>query len=278
MKPVKPTPAPTPTTLRLQKYLADCGVCSRRKAEELITKGEVFVNGEACTTLGTKIDPKKDKVTYRGQAITPRKKQTYIMLHKPRGVTCTLSDYHAEETIISLLPKIPHLYPVGRLDKDSEGLILLTTDGAFAQNIMHPKFTCEKEYIVICIGDVSTKDIDKMKKGILIRDEDTGKEKIARVKSAAINKKETGRTYLSVILEEGQKRQIRRMFKNLGFTVQYLKRIRIGNVTLGSLEKGLWRNLTQKEIVSLNAPSGASHQASIVKPSGRTRSSPPSKK
>lgn len=237
--------------LRLQKYLSDCGICSRRKAEELITKGEIFVNGKPCTVLGTKIDPKKDKVQYKGKPIIPRKKHTYIMLNKPRGVTCTLSDYHAEETIVSLLPNIPHLYPVGRLDKDSEGLILVTTDGAFAQKISHPKYTCEKEYLIICVGDVTPRHLETMRQGMTIRDEDTGIEKIAHIKSGAIAKKETGRTYLSVVLEEGQKRQIRRMFKNLHFTVQYLKRVRIGKVTLGTLGKGLWRNLTPQEISSL---------------------------
>lgn len=218
-------------------------------------EGSVFVNGEPCKTLGSKIDPTKDKVEYKGKLITPRKMHTYIALNKPEGVTCTLSDYHAEETIVTLMPPIPHLYPIGRLDKDSEGLILATTDGAFAQGIMHPKFTCEKEYLVICVGDVTEKDIEMMKKGIVLTDNDTGKEKLARIKSATITKKETGRTYLSIILEEGQKRQIRRMFKNMKFTVQYLKRIRIGSVTLDRLGKGMWRNLTQKEILSFSSKS-----------------------
>ncbi len=237
--------------LRLQKYLSDCGVCSRRKAEELIVRGEIFVNGSPCTILGTKIDPKKDKVEYKSKVVSPRKNHTYLMLNKPRGVTCTLSDHHAEETIVSLLPKIPHLYPVGRLDKDSEGLILVTTDGTFAQKIMHPKYTCEKEYLVICVGDVTPRHLETMQQGITIRDEDTGIEKIAHIKSGTITKKETGRTYLTIILQEGQKRQIRRMFKNLDFTVQYLKRVRIGNVKLGTLGKGLCRKLTSQEIASL---------------------------
>ncbi len=262
---VKVTPATasnlTGEPLRLQKYLADCGICSRRSAEKLILEGKIYVNGEPCTSLGTKIDPKKDKVSYHNKPVLPRTKQTYIILNKPRGVTCTLSDYHAEETIVSLLPKIPHLYPVGRLDKESEGLIIVTTDGAFANTVMHPRYTCEKEYLVITIGDVTTKDIEKMQKGIILKDDDTGKEKLAKIKSASITKKETGRTYLAVVLEEGQKRQIRRMFRELNFQVQYLKRVRIGSVTLGKLEKGLWRNLTPAEIASL-APKSASEKRS----------------
>lgn len=236
--------------LRLQKYLSDCGVCSRRRAEELIVEGKIIVNGEPCTKLGTKIDPSKDTVEYLGKKIIPRKKHTYLVLNKPKGVTCTLSDIHAEETIVEFLPRIPHLYPIGRLDKDSEGIILVTTDGAFANAVMHPRYTCEKEYLVICIGDVTEKDIENMQKGIILRDDDTGKEKIARIKSASITKKDTGRTYLAIILEEGQKRQIRRMFKTMNFTVQYLKRVRIGEVKLGRLPEGVCRDLTPQEIAS----------------------------
>ncbi len=236
---------------RLQKYLSSCGICSRRKAEELILDGKISINGEVCTVLGTKIDPEKDKVTYENKTVKPRSKQSYIMLNKPEGVTCTLDDYHAETKITELLPNIPHLYPVGRLDKNSEGLILLTTDGAFANQIMHPKYTCEKEYLVISIGNISENHIEQMKKGIKLTDEETGKEKIAKIAAAKITKKEHGRTYLVITLQEGQKRQIRRMFQNLGFTVQYLKRVRIGGVSLGKLPKGEWRNLTPKEIQSL---------------------------
>ncbi|MBP7898394.1 rRNA pseudouridine synthase [Candidatus Gracilibacteria bacterium] len=257
--------------LRLQKYLSDCGVCSRRKAEELIVQGKIIVNGEPCTKLGTKIDPSKDKVEYQDKKIVPRQKHTYLVFNKPKGVTCTLSDIHAEETIVGYLPKIPHLYPVGRLDKDSEGIILVTTDGAFANTIMHPRYTCEKEYLVICIGDVTENDIEKMQKGIILTDEETGKEKLARIKSATITKKDTGRTYLAVILEEGQKRQIRRMFKSMHFTVQYLKRVRIGEVKLGRLEEGACRELSPREIASFKqSPSkkpgsaDSSHSTSLL--------------
>lgn len=236
---------------RLQKYLSSCGICSRRKAEELILDGKISINGEICKILGTKIDIEKDEITYENKVVKSRNKHAYIMLNKPEGVTCTLHDYHAETTITELLPNIPHLYPVGRLDKNSEGLILVTTDGEFANQIMHPKYVCEKEYLVISIGNISENHIEQMKKGIMLTDEESGKEKRAKIAAAKITKKEHGRTYLAITLQEGQKRQIRRMFQKFGFTVQYLKRVRIGAVSLGKLPKGEWRNLTSKEILSL---------------------------
>jgi 23S rRNA pseudouridine2605 synthase len=237
--------------IRLQKFLSDCGICSRRKAEEAITLGYVKVNGEITKQLGTKIDPGKDIVHFKEKGVRRRAKHAYVMLNKPSGYTCTLATFKSEQNLSSLIPKIPHLYPVGRLDKDTEGLLLLTTDGNFAHKVMHPSNNCEKEYLVIAIGDIGENDIKKMQKGFALPDES----KLAHIKSAAINKKETGRTYLSVILGEGQKRQIRRMFQFLGFTVQYLKRIRIGSVYLGSLPKGRTRPLTPKEITSLTSTS-----------------------
>lgn len=238
--------------IRLQKFLSDCGICSRRKAEEAIVQGYIKVNNEVVTQLGTKIDPEKDKIHFKEKEVHRRTKHAYIMLNKPAGFTCTLATFTSEQNLSSLIPKIPHLYPVGRLDKETVGLLLLTTDGDFANKVMHPSNKCEKEYLVIAIGDIGENEIKKMQKGLPLPDE-TGdaKTKLAHVKSATVNKKQTGRTYLSVILGEGQKRQIRRMFQFLGFTVQYLKRIRIGALQLGNLPEGKTRHLTQKEITSL---------------------------
>lgn len=242
------------TLIRLQKYLSDCGICSRRKAEYYIQNNYITVNGKKVTILGSKIDPSKDVVLFQEKTVHPREKHHYMMLNKPEGYTCTMATHKSEQNLKSLLPKIHHLYPVGRLDKDSEGLILLTTDGAFAQKVMHPRNKCEKEYLVIVIGIVQESDINRLEKGLLLSLETpTGEtiKKMARIKSVKMIKKETGRTYLSVILEEGQKRQIRRMFQSLGFPVQYLKRVRIGSVTLDRLPKGKARDLSAKEIASL---------------------------
>lgn len=241
--------------IRLQKFLSDCGICSRRKAEYYIEHGYITVNNDLVTKLGTKIDPLKDIVHFEKKLVRPRAKHTYLMLYKPEGYTCTLAKFKSEQNLSPLLPKIHHLYPVGRLDKETEGLLLITTDGAFANKVMHPRNALEKEYLVICIGDVKDRDIERMKKGIPLLDELSGKEKIARVKSATIAKKQTGRTYLNVVLNQGQKRQIRRMFQFFGFTIQYLKRIRIGDLHLDKLPKGKYRNLTTKEIRSLTEKS-----------------------
>ena len=251
--------------IRLQKFLSDCGICSRRKAEYYIVNKYVTVNGEIVTTLGTKVDPSKDVVLFQDKLVRPRAKHWYVMLNKPEGYTCTMAEHKTERNLSSLLPKVHHLYPIGRLDKESEGLLLLTTDGAFAQKVMHPSNKCEKEYFVIVIGDVLDKDMARMEKGLLLpieeKDIKPSKNKIdklptsklARAKSVKLIKKETGRTYLTVILEEGQKRQIRRMFQYLRYPVQYLKRVRIGQLSLDKLAVGASRNLTAKEIANLLA-------------------------
>ncbi|MCX6733673.1 MAG: pseudouridine synthase [Candidatus Peregrinibacteria bacterium] len=243
------------TMIRLQKYLSDCGICSRRKAEYYIANNYITVNGEKVTVLGTKINPAKDVVLFQQKRVNPRSKHYYMILNKPEGYTCTMAEHKSEKNLSSLLPKVHHLYPVGRLDRDSEGLLILTTDGDFAQKIMHPKNKCEKEYFVIVIGNVLDGDLVKMQKGMLVPLEEKGdiKKKMARVKSASIIKRETGRSYISIVLEEGQKRQIRRMFQHLGFPVQYLKRVRIGQISLDKLPLGKSRDLTPREINSLIA-------------------------
>jgi len=243
------------TMIRLQKYLSDCGICSRRKAEYYIANNYITVNGEKVTVLGTKINPTKDVVLFQQKRVNPRSKHHYMILNKPEGYTCTMAEHKSEKNLSTLLPKVHHLYPVGRLDRESEGLLILTTDGDFAQKIMHPKNKCEKEYFVIVIGNVLDGDLVKMQKGMLVPLEEKGdiKKKMARVKSASIIKRETGRSYISIILEEGQKRQIRRMFQHLGFPVQYLKRVRIGQISLDKLPLGKARDLTPREINSLIA-------------------------
>lgn len=238
------------TLVRLHKFLSDCGVCSRRAAEKHIVQGDVAVNEKIITELGTKIDPTHDKVFFNKSRVTPRAKNVYLMLNKPVGYICTCSSIHKEKTILELLPHINHLYPVGRLDKDSEGLLLVTTDGEFAHHIMHPRFKQEKEYHVICLGTVTPEIIAEMKQGIRLKNED-GTTEIARIKDAVITRREPNKSYLAITLDEGKKRQIRRMLQHYKFRVQYLKRLGVGKLRLGTLATGAWRHLTAREVSML---------------------------
>lgn len=242
--------------MRLQKFLSMNGITSRRKAEALITEGRVEVNGVRVTELGTKVDPKKDKIKVDGAAITLRDAHAYYLLHKPAGYTCTLASFHDEKSIKELMPNIPHLFPVGRLDKNTEGLLILTTDGDFAQRIAHPKYGCSKTYEVTCKGYLPEKALEQMRSGIWLSDEDGTRKKV-RIAKGLIQEKLNDQTKCVIILKEGHKRQIRRMFQFFGFRVEYLRRTAIGEVKLGSLEVGKTRPLTsqEKESLTRNAPS-----------------------
>jgi len=226
---------------RLQKYLSRSGVASRRKAEELIEAGLVKVNGTVIKKLGTKIDPEKDKVEFKGKMVSP-KEFVYYLIYKPKGYTATVSDPHAEKTVLELVKKAPKVYPVGRLDKNSEGLLLLTNDGEFAQIVSHPSYNCEKEYEVVIRGTISEDRIKRLESGIEIDGKTTAPCKMKILKSDGHN------TKLKVILHEGRKRQIRRMFAKFNYEVLSLKRIRIDKFSLDNLKEGEYRKLIPKEI------------------------------
>lgn len=251
------------TLVRLHKFLSDCGVCSRRAAEKHIEQGHVAVNDKTVTELGTKIDPAHDKVFFNKSRVTPRAKNVYLMLNKPIGYICTCSSIHKEKTILELLPHINHLYPVGRLDKDSEGLLLVTTDGEFAHHIMHPRFKQEKEYHVICLGTVTPEIIAEMKKGIRLKNED-GTTETAHIKDAVITRHEPNKTYLAITLDEGKKRQIRRMLQHYKFRVQYLKRLGVGKLRLGTLATGAWRHLTPREVSMLTRTAASAVEGHVA--------------
>ena len=226
---------------RLQKYLANCGIASRRKAEELIEHGLVKVNGKVVTKLGTKIDSAQDQVEFRGKLVIPRN-FVYYLLYKPQGYVATVLDPHAQKIVTQLVPKAPKVYPVGRLDKQSEGLLLLTNDGDFAQKVSHPSFECEKEYEVVINGIPNQKQLKQLEVGVMIEGKKTAP---AQIKLLTKNQK---RTTLRIILHEGRKRQIRKMFPMIGFEVLNLKRLRIDQSTLGKLQPGQYRELTQEEV------------------------------
>lgn len=231
--------------VRLQKFLAYCGVASRRKSEELISQGLVKVNGKvAC--IGDKINPKKDKVIVRDTKINVKKDKYYIMLHKPRGYISTMKDEQERKCVADLVKDVPaRVYPIGRLDRESEGLLLMTNDGEFANNIIHPSKHVSKIYRVTIRPGITEEQITQMCVGVEIDGRDTAPAKV----NVLTNR--YGRVVLEVILQEGRNRQIRKMCEALGLEVCRLKRVGIGSIKLGMLKPGKWRNLTAEEINSL---------------------------
>jgi len=224
--------------IRLQKVIAINSKYSRRKAEELILHGRVRINGNIVTELGVKIDPNIDKIQidHDQLQISKHVEHFYVKLYKPRGYLCTVQDSHNRETVIDLLPEfLKHVYPVGRLDKESEGLLLLTNDGDFALKYTHPRYGHEKEYLVEINGRVTKNNLKQLQQGIEIDGYQT-KDIQVRIVLEKINN-----TVLSFVLKEGRKRQIREIVSNLGRKVISLKRIRINDITLEGLKVGEWK-------------------------------------
>ncbi|OGC10261.1 hypothetical protein A2246_02680 [candidate division WOR-1 bacterium RIFOXYA2_FULL_37_7] len=220
-----------PPDIRLQKYIAQCGISSRRKAEELILTGKVKVNGQTINKLGSRIDPEKDKISVNGKLLQKDTKKIYIKLYKPKDYISSCKKYPGEKNIFDLIKDVPYrLYPVGRLDKDSEGLMLLTNDGELANRLMHPKYQHEKEYEVVIEKYLPVKDIKKLETGIILDGKKTLPVKISIIGSKKIN----------MILKEGKKRQIRRMLESIGNNVLQLKRTRIKKIKLDNLTPGTW--------------------------------------
>lgn len=229
--------------------LADCGVASRRKSEELIAAGSVKVNGKIAQ-IGDKVDPYKDKVFVNGKRVTAaaKPKHRYIMLHKPRGYITTMNDERGRRCVAELIKDIPErVYPVGRLDKDSEGMLLFTNDGEFANLITHPKKDIYKVYRVTVRPGITEEQIVTFETGMMLDGRKTAPAEVRVVK------KEEGRTVLEIVLREGRNRQIRRMCEMLGLEVARLKRVAIGQVKLGMLKQGDWRDLTADEVKKLTA-------------------------
>lgn len=232
---------------RLQKFMARCGVASRREAEIIILSGRVKVNKKTVTELGTKVDEDNDKVFLDGELIRPEKKLYYIMLNKPKGYVTTAKDEFGRKTVLELVNDLDvRLYPVGRLDYDSEGLLLLTNDGDFAYKMTHPTQHIPKKYHAIVDGVADLGHVIKLRSGVLI---DGYQTKPAKVEIADTRERTT---QLNITISEGKNRQIRRMCETVGLPVIKLKRVSIGNVQLGNLPKGKWRHLTEAEVNLLN--------------------------
>lgn len=231
--------------MRLNKFLSNSGVASRRKCDELISQGKVFVNGKVVSELGLQINEKKDKVMVEGKQIKLPSSFVYIKLNKPKGYACTAADEKGRKTIYELIDTDERLFSIGRLDYDTEGLILLTNDGDFANKVAHPKYAIEKEYRVTIEGQIKESELAVLRKGAVI---DGERMPSAKVEFLSADDKFTK---LSVVIDEGQNRQIRRMFEAIGKSIRLLKRVRIGRVRLGGLKRGDYRDLTEDELNSL---------------------------
>lgn len=226
--------------VRLQKFLSAAGVCSRRRGEDLIRAGRVTVNGQVVAELGAKVDPDKDRVSVDGQPVKPQQRMVYIALNKPRGYV-TSCRHAGKKIVLELVNVAERVYPVGRLDKDSTGLLLLTNDGRLHLKLSHPSFDHEKEYDVIVERPISDGALRRMAEGMPILD--------TRTRPAVVTR--LGERAFRIVLKEGRNRQIRRMVRRLGNEVVELKRTRVASVRLGRLAEGAWRHLSPEEMEAL---------------------------
>jgi 23S rRNA pseudouridine2605 synthase len=231
---------------RIQKIIAAAGVTSRRAAEQLILDGRVRVNGQVVSELGAKADSSKDHIKVDGKLINPHQPMTYLMLNKPAGFVTTMADPEGRPTVLNLLKGLKvRVYPVGRLDYNTEGLLLLTNDGDFAHLITHPKHEFPKTYRAKVKGVLEDHQISQLESGIHLDDGKTAPAKIKKIS------KEEANSWLEITIHEGKKRQVRRMFDRVGHSVIKLKRIRTGNLVLGDLPEGAFRYLTHEEVQAL---------------------------
>lgn len=236
-------------TERLQKIISESGIASRRRAEEMIAAGRVKVNGRLAQ-LGDRAVPGRDKVTVDGALAKPAEEKIYIALNKPRGYVTTLSDERGRKCVTELLPAEPRVFPVGRLDRDSEGLLIFTNDGAFANGMTHPRYHVPKTYHVSVSPAATTHQLAAFAAGMEIDGETMAPAK------AKILRTEPGRSVLEITLFEGKNREIRRMCKTLSLEVRRLSRVSVGVVRLGGLPAGSYRELTPAEIHSLKKAAG----------------------
>ena len=230
--------------VRLQKYIADCGICSRRKAEELILQGKIKVNGKTISKLGTKVAIGKDIVEYNGSKINLQNKYIYILLNKPIGYVTTAKDQFGRESVLDLVKTKERVVPVGRLDMYTSGALILTNDGYFVYKITHPKHEIEKTYTVTLKGIIKDEEVEMLKSGVKIEDYIT---KPAKVKILKIDK-EKNQSRLEVTIHEGKNRQVRKMCEAVGHSVLALHRSKIAGIGVKDLELGKWRYLSKQEV------------------------------
>lgn len=233
--------------MRLQKFLARAGAASRRGSEDLMTAGRVRVNGEVVTELGTKVDPAVDVVTLDGKQLSLAEEPVYIALNKPAGVMTTMSDPQGRMTVATLVPtkEYPGLFPVGRLDYETTGLLLFTTDGEIAHRLLHPKWHVEKVYRALIDGRAVEAELQRLRDGVSLDDGLTAPARVKSLRSSGTT------TFVEIAITEGRKRQVRRMFSKIGHPVLELHRASFGPVPLGDLSRASWRHLSAEEVAAL---------------------------
>ena len=232
---------------RLQKYLAECGVASRRKCEELILQGKVKVNNQIVTELGVKVNPEKDIVKFEDKEVKPTSKMVYILLNKPIGYVTTADDQFGRDTVLDLVKVKERIVPVGRLDMYTSGALILTNDGDFVYKVTHPKHEIEKTYTVTVKGIIKNEEVEQLRKGVKIDDYITkpAKEKILKTDI------EKNISRLEIVIHEGKNRQVRKMCESVGRKVLALHRSKIGKIGVKDIELGKWRYLKDREIQEL---------------------------
>lgn len=243
---------------RLARYLAHAGIASRRHAEILIEAGRVRVNGLVVTTQGARIDPEQDSITVDGKSVQSTEKLEYVLLHKPAGYLSTANDPQRRPTVLDLLPpelRRLRVYPVGRLDIDTSGLLLLTNDGDFALHLTHPRYSMDKHYRALVKGYPAENALNALRRGVEIVEDNGGHHKTSPAK-VSIHKQAGDNCWLSLTIHEGHKRQVRRMLTAIGHPVLALMRVGIGSLELGNLPEGKWRNLTPEEVHMLQGQQG----------------------
>ncbi len=250
-----PNHSRTQPSVRLNKFLSGAGIASRRKADDLITEGRVLVNGTIISNLGAKIDPSHDRVFVDGKQVsTLSQKLVYIVLNKPKDAITTASDERGRTTVMDYVRTRDRIYPIGRLDRNTTGVLLLTNDGEFANRMMHPKHEIEKAYRVTLDRSVQREDIDKLSRGIRLREGMTDRAAVYPVPG-------TKNRELGIVIHEGRNRQIHRMFEALGYVVVKLDRVAYAGITYDGLPRGRWRHLTRTEVLALTSLAGGEKMA-----------------
>jgi pseudouridylate synthase len=232
---------------RLQKYLAECGVASRRKCEELILQGKVKVNNQIVTELGVKVNPEKDIVKFEDKEVKPTSKMVYILLNKPIGYVTTADDQFGRDTVLDLVKVKERIVPVGRLDMYTSGALILTNDGDFVYKVTHPKHEIEKTYTVTVKGIIKNEEVEQIRKGVKIDDYITKPAKVKILKTDI----EKNISRLEIVIHEGKNRQVRKMCESVGKKVLALHRSKIGKIGVKDIELGKWRYLKDREIQEL---------------------------